>query len=123
MMLNKAGIVFVGLGLMFLVVGGSACSKDSKSSDDNSSRNLANLCSESVTQFQSADPGKDFETFKLTMQNVIKACGGACDQKDQASCVQLEKMFSVLCKATPDVCKAICSSVKSPSTKKYACQN
>tara|TARA_B100000029_G_scaffold214070_1_gene212027 strand:+ start:641 stop:1003 length:363 start_codon:yes stop_codon:yes gene_type:complete len=120
MMLNKVGIVFVGLGFMFLVVGGSACSK---SSGDNAAGKLANLCSESVTQFQAADPGKDFDTFKLTMQNVISACGGACDKKDQGSCEHLEKMFSVLCKATPEICKAICSSVKSPSTKKYACQN
>jgi len=122
-MLMSIRSFWVALSIFALLAGGFGCGGDGEEGSSSSpSRDLSNLCTTSVEQFKAVDPGKDFETFKLTMQNVIKSCGGACDAEDQGSCGELEKMVTVLCKTSPQICKVLCEAEKSPSVKKIACK-
>ena len=82
---------------------------------------LAALCTKAEAAFKKADP-KDAKTFKLSMSNVITACGGACEKGDKASCGILDGFMKTLCKVSGSVCTSLCKVLKTKATKDAACK-
>lgn len=89
--------------------------------DDEKRAKLADLCVKAGDQLKQDSSNADNDTFEQMLTNALMACSSACDLSDQPSCKALNDHVAKICGVSPDMCKQLCTTVKSDSLKKATC--
>ena len=99
-------------------ISAAACSKK----HDDQTQRLAKLCAEAGDTLEKDADSASPEAFQSLLSSTLEACSRACDGKDEPSCKALDDHMHIVCKTMPEACDQLCTTVKSPSLKKSACE-
>lgn len=78
---------------------------------------VSSLCVAASDMLANESQGTSDDTFRLMLQNAMRACSGA---GDSASCGRLDTHLAAVCGASPQVCTSFCSD-GSGSLREHAC--